>query len=336
MQEEFVTDGLIGEMMVSEIVISDDPPFIIDGLVHEAATVLYGRPEAGKSYYALSIAAAVTEGLPWLKRNTRKGRVLFVGLDPGQVREIKRRWDKIPNGADFSVATKRPGNTDEWWIEFAGYVRENFDLIIFDNLTRLIPPGGSVRNDEDVKVVLDRLDRIVDLDVAVLLIHHSGKPGEDGLAKSSPMGATAIEGWARLIVRVERKRGTRLATLHIEGNDVAPFRLTTLHVPEGSGEHGAFFTIVAEDQLDKARRRTEERYDEATLIALHVDRSGKSFRSLNAVAGYLADYPPEGFESVSQGTWKKRLQRQVFSTGLLDGGKGQPVVAGRALLALAA
>jgi hypothetical protein len=320
-------------IMVRDLVIPDEPPFIVDDLLHEAATVLYGRPEAGKSYYALSLAAAVTSGAEWLGRGTRRRKVLFMGLDPGQNRQTKRRIDLIPGNVNFLVSQRRPEPNDEWWHRFAGWVKdEGIGLVIIDNLKRLVSKG-SVNKDEDVGPVLDRLDMLIDNGCAVLLLHHQGKTGEDGAPKTTPMGATCIEAWGRQFIRVERSRGTRLCTLHVEGNDVEPFKLTTIHVPEGNGKHGAFFTVAAEHALTtvETRERDVRRLDEGTLAAQAVVDSGEVFKSLSACAKYLADNPQDGLPQRNQEAWKKYLMRTVFGAGLLAGGNGEPVVAGPTL-----
>ena len=80
-------------------------------------------------------------------------------------------------------------------------------FLIIDNLFKLMPNGASVRYDDAVRPVLANLAGMHDqFGIGVLLLHHAGKPGEDGLPRTSPLGATSIEAWARHFVRVEADR----------------------------------------------------------------------------------------------------------------------------------
>ena len=84
-------------MRVADIPEPEYPPFIIDNLIHEGPTVMYGRPEAGKTAAALSASAGMMTGTSWLGRRVREARnVAFWGLDPMQQREIKRRTAQTP------------------------------------------------------------------------------------------------------------------------------------------------------------------------------------------------------------------------------------------------
>jgi hypothetical protein len=308
-------------------------PFLIDGLVHEAATVLYGRPEAGKSYYALSAADAITKGEPtWLNHKVHQhGQVLFMGLDPGQQSQTRRRVDKIPDGSDFLISTARPAGGDRaegWWLALAQWCeRKGIALLIIDNLTRIMPPGKSWRNDEHVAPVLARLDRIIERGTAVLLLHHAGKPGEDGKPTTSPVGSTAIEAWARHLIRVERDRDkrSRKATLHVVGNDEEAFELRTLHYPNGAGNAGPFFDVLGEDRTSHDAEATN-----GTALAHHVLQVEHVFTSMTQAARWLKDNTPAGFEPTSVDGWKKRLKRLCFDRGYLTGGgqAGAPLMAG--------
>ena len=59
------TDPAKGWVRVRDIPPPSEPAFILDNLIHEATTVMFGRPEAGKSYVALSMACSLVSGRPW-------------------------------------------------------------------------------------------------------------------------------------------------------------------------------------------------------------------------------------------------------------------------------
>ena len=58
------TDPAKGWVKVRDIPPPSEPAFILDNLIHEATTVMFGRPEGWKSYVALSMACSLVSGLP--------------------------------------------------------------------------------------------------------------------------------------------------------------------------------------------------------------------------------------------------------------------------------
>jgi hypothetical protein len=220
-------------MRVADIPEPEYPPFIIDGLIHEGPTVMYGRPEAGKTAASLSATAAMMAGTSWLSRKVRESRhVAFWGLDPMQQREVKRRASHMPVLSKMLFSATPPGEGEAAWTQHgAELARLGADYVILDNLTRLMPRGKSVRDDDAVGTVLADIDILVNrFGIGVMLIHHAGKPGEDGNPKTTPLGATAIEAWGRHFLRVEAlkdKAGEIHRTIVAYGNDleVAEFRV---------------------------------------------------------------------------------------------------------------
>jgi hypothetical protein len=77
--------------------LADEPlPFLVDGIVHESMTLLYGQTCSGKSTLAASLAISLGNGDgKFLGRNVeRNGEPLTVGIvtgDPNGGREYKRR-----------------------------------------------------------------------------------------------------------------------------------------------------------------------------------------------------------------------------------------------------
>jgi RecA-family ATPase len=61
---------------------SSPETYLVDPLLPSGgACLLYGDPKVGKSYAALQLAEAITNGDHWLGFPTRKGRVVYVQLD---------------------------------------------------------------------------------------------------------------------------------------------------------------------------------------------------------------------------------------------------------------
>jgi RecA-family ATPase len=296
-----------GWVRIGDLPEPKEPPFIIDGLIHETATIMFGRPEAGKSHLALGIAASLATGEPWLGREVREQRrVAFWALDPGQQNETKRRARDNGNPAlnDVLLCTRRPSQSEERWIaDAADLAREGIDFLIIDNLTRLMPRGQSLREDGPVGPVLDNVSIMERYGIAVLLLHHAGKPGEDGAPKSSPLGSTTIEAWARHFLRVDAAKakgsGEVRRTLIAFGNQL---NVAEMAYPFEITDGGV---ILGEDR--PGRNGTEERTEQRkgrhdALLLTMLERS--DWRSQQHIADTLTD---AGTEKISQKTVSRVL-----------------------------
>nr|WTB30306.1 helicase RepA family protein [Streptomyces sp. NBC_00830] len=259
-----------GIKRLADLAPTGESQFLIEGLIHRTATMIYGRPKAGKSYLALSAAMALAEGSDWLGCPSQLSSVLLWALDPGQEEETRQRFDDAEGGTDslLSITSVRPEDADEWWELFTEALLESgTDVLVVDNLSALLG-RGSYNNDADVRPALGRLQGLLDVGIAVVLVHHSGKFNEETGSQKSPMGSTAIEAWARQFIRVESDGELRVSTVY--GNNVPETTMAIAMDPNRRGEHGAFVTLLdveettphdlAHDELvERARARWEAR-----------------------------------------------------------------------------
>jgi RecA-family ATPase len=88
---------------------SSPETYIVDPLVPSGgALLLYGDPKVGKSYAALQLAEAITNGDHWLGFPTRQGKVVYVQLDTprnvwqARVRELQTRHGALINPPYFT------------------------------------------------------------------------------------------------------------------------------------------------------------------------------------------------------------------------------------------
>jgi hypothetical protein len=279
-------------------------------------------------------------------------RVVFWALDPGQAAEAKERYDTVNEWGyvDLVVTNTRPRETDAWWDAFAQQLADHgTEVLIIDNLTRLMPPGQSFRNDEHVGPVLARLDKMADHSgLTIVLVHHAGKVGEDGEPRKTPIGSTAIEAWARHLIRVSRPGDSTLIELDAYGNstpefttycaltpgeigDGGPF-LRKLHVDDGLPEDatGDDATEIARAKLEerlkgmtKAGRRPAQRrkrsrgqatynsnHEKGLYVIEHCQGMGR-----NQAAKALAEVFPE----VMEGTHRNQLSRGAYGVEQVQG-----------------
>ncbi|MEU4815292.1 AAA family ATPase [Micromonospora aurantiaca] len=258
---------------LSEVELSSESPFIVNGFIHNKATVIYGRPKAGKSFVSLSVAEAMTSGKDWLGEATESRTVALWALDPGQKDEMKKRYDVIEGKPGLLITSirpdYRPGYVDDWWASFTYELLERgVNVLVIDNLTRLLPAGSSTRFDDHVEPILSRLSGLIDAGITVILVHHKGKFNEEQGSQKSPMGSTAIESWGRHFVDVTN-HDKGLIELRAYGNDTQEFSVFAAFDPTCVGENGAFLTYLDredwtaemtmhEDIVNSARKRLAE------------------------------------------------------------------------------
>ncbi len=112
-----------------------EPMLIDDMLTESGVTLLVGKKGSGKSVVAVSWAASIAAGLPWLGRKTVLCPVLYYDLEP--VREIPKRLaatqkelkdcegSPVGKGALPVVVKHRlPDDLTEWWGEVANHAAE--------------------------------------------------------------------------------------------------------------------------------------------------------------------------------------------------------------------
>src|SRR5450755_817672 len=206
----------------------------VPDLLPEGVTLLAGKPKMGKSWLALNLAIAITQGSPALGRlPTQRGQVLYLGLEDHE-RRIADRLRKVlqddPAPVDLMWGGYWRSLTDGGLEDLKGYLTmyPATRLIIIDTLARVRPPtasGGSIYT-EDYAIITPLKQFAEAHHLSILLIHHLRKNGA-----SDPMdeisGSTGLTGATDCNMVLQRERGQREATLHITGRDVEE---QTLHL----------------------------------------------------------------------------------------------------------
>lgn len=170
-------------------------PYLIHRLIPEKGRIqLVGPAKAGKSFLALQIALAVAHGQPFIGRETKQGRVLYLQFDTPDHLWKERLDDLEVNGIAL------PEHTDIHLIK-PGSIKRVFDIVSRDNEIQMIQLVERVRpklviidvlaklhhldgnTERDMKRIFDPLNQIF-ADVALILLHHTTKsaerPSEDG------------------------------------------------------------------------------------------------------------------------------------------------------------
>lgn len=190
--------------------------WLIEHLVPRGGTVqLYGKPKSGKSFLAMTLAAAIADDHPYFLSKDfpitiKGGTVLFLQLDtpPGLWTEYllssKRQYGRV-RWADALQIPEPPFDigTDIHLNWLSNQVKEHQPiLIVIDSLREL---HRSDENDSAAMTkIFSRLRKAVGLDCAIFLIHHQKKIGMmevPDLIESS-RGASYIAGKVDVLMRL--------------------------------------------------------------------------------------------------------------------------------------
>lgn len=161
--------------------------------------LIYGPTNVGKSFVALDLACSVASGLRWLGKRVLEGPVVYVAAGegvPGLRARLKDGWSVarqvdlrdlpihfVPEAVQLHVSRSAHAFMDL----IADYEPS---LVVFDTLARCFV-GGNENGVEDMGKVIGACDEIRSrTGAAVLLVHHTGRPNDEG--RVHERGSTAL------------------------------------------------------------------------------------------------------------------------------------------------
>ena len=161
--------------------------YLVDELIeHQSLALLFAPPSSGKSFLAISWAASVATGTPWLERDTRQGPVFYLAGEghAGLSRRFKA-WE-LQTGVSLADAplyvSKVPaalmdaGSAAmvERAIEHLSVGHGAPALIVVDTFARNMGKGNENDN-ADIGIFVNNIDQMRHrLGCSVLLVHHTG------------------------------------------------------------------------------------------------------------------------------------------------------------------
>ena len=167
-----------------------EPEWMIPGiLTRYAYAVLRGRDHAYKSFVALSWAASIATGRPWLGRPVQQGRVLYLVAEGAEgmgkrVRAWRYAWyDNKPIEADALSFTPQPvdlfaGGAD--LEQLLDHIAEGeYALVVVDTLNKC--SGAADINGPQANAILRNIDQIKRATTggSVLVVAHTTKGDDD-------------------------------------------------------------------------------------------------------------------------------------------------------------
>jgi hypothetical protein len=190
------TDGLDG--------LPDPVPLIEGVLFRDSLAWIYGKPGSGKSFVGIDWAGCVANGLPWAGvHEVSKGTVLYlVAEGTSGIRKRVRAWERhtgIPmQGVTFlPIAVQLLHGTDRGALGLL--VQEMRPAFIVIDTQARCTVGANENDNGEMGEVVAAADQLREASGAcVLLIHHSGRNGEN------MRGASAFDGAATSIIKVTK------------------------------------------------------------------------------------------------------------------------------------
>jgi hypothetical protein len=212
-----------------ELAAQEFPPvtFVVPDYIAQGLTVLAGRPKAGKSWLGLSIAVAVATGGRALgKVKVDTGDVLYLALEDNR-RRLQRRLDQLlpmaqkPDRLHLATSCLRLDEGGLKAIEHWCRSVPNPRLVVIDVLSKVRTQRGSNESlyDADYRALTPLKTLADELDVAIIVVHHTNKREDTADPFDSVSGTTGLTGAADTVLILARDgSGT---TLYGRGRDIA-------------------------------------------------------------------------------------------------------------------
>lgn len=270
------------------------PDELIEGLMTiGSTTVVYGDSNSGKTFFALSIAAAVSTGETCYGRKVDPGLVVYLACEaPGSIRTRLQAIKKyhsvdLPNIAVIPIPLNfYTGEADAADVISAIKAIEEAKgmpvrLVIADTLARM-SAGANENSGEDMGPVMARFEQVcISTGAAMMIIHHNGKDAARGAR-----GWSGIRAHIDTEIEVVEKDGVRSASItkqrELPGKgDSIYFKLEIVEM--GLSKFGAISTTCVAlhdpDAAKDAPHKKPSKHDEyARLIERAWYASGSEIR----------------------------------------------------------
>ncbi len=200
--------------------------WIVNGLIPTGLTLLCGASKIGKSWMSLQLAVAVSSGKDFLGFQVHKSNVLYLALEDTE-RRIYERTMLVLNGSPMpeglSFMTRAFTLSDGLIEELSEMVKSTgAKLTIIDTL-QMIRGGLSSKESlygYDYREMVQLKNFADDLGVAVLVVHHTRKSGDNDRFNTIS-GTTGIMGASDgSLILYKKERSDDKAYLDVIGRDV--------------------------------------------------------------------------------------------------------------------
>jgi hypothetical protein len=187
----------------TEMAESPAPEPLVYGLLDmETESWLIGAPGSLKSFIALDIAGHVGAGRDWQGHRVRKSKVLYIAAEGVRGMVLRTRaWMKTHGdmeGVTFLPYPVKVKSHDGQWEALVQLAREGdggepYGMVIVDTQAR-VSVGLEENSATDIGILLDAVSALKRATGAcVLVVHHTGRNGQDARGSSAIDGAQDTE-----------------------------------------------------------------------------------------------------------------------------------------------
>jgi hypothetical protein len=196
---------LLGKMLDEP---EEEVRWLVDGLlICGGVSMMAAKPKAGKTTITSQLAMCVARGLPFLGKNTVKGKVLYLPVEEKRSEVVRRFRVQGANGDEEILIHAASAPPDALTL-LEDAVREyKPQLVIVDTLFKVMRVESG--NDyAEVTAAIEPFQHIArTYGPHVMLVHHMGKSdrsGADGI-----LGSTALTGSVDTAILLDRKETGR-------------------------------------------------------------------------------------------------------------------------------
>lgn len=271
---------LSGESMASLCSRDIAPPcYVVPGLIPNGITILASPPKFGKSWMCLDLAISVATGTEFMGQETRKNGVIYLALEDGDYR-LKERSLKVAGDRELAenllLVKDAPPLADGLLPMLKALMAEatgSVGMIIIDTLQKIRGTAGKTEGvyGYDYRELGQLHKFALDNNIAVVLVHHLNKGGDDGDFVSRLNGSTGISGAADAIITLSRaKRRDKETRMSITGRDVKEHEL----VIEMDWARYRWFVLGEADEVEDKRDEIEFYNDPVVkTILYHIEEA---------------------------------------------------------------
>ena len=300
---DFVLSGLIHDIKLMEREFNIDP-WVVDKLIpRKKITTIFGRGGSYKTYFALSMALAVSRGKPWLDKKTEKMTVLYIDEENG-LNLIKNRVQQLKDGLGnremkaniyYTSMQQFNFNNDKDYKALEEFVEANQPcLIVVDSIMRTV--SISENKAEDVSdLFAERLSPLVsDFDTSLLLLQHSrkstqtnGSNEDDGYKQDMLRGSGDWINIPRSAILLEKPRpeSMQVVLTHVKSSMGITEKPRRIHI-HCESETGAFSLELGAEIKGK---ETKESQAKELIIEFFIDNKNKDTQAKDLISEVVTD-----------------------------------------------
>ena len=238
-----------------------DPPVYLatNWLVQGTLAALYGPSGVGKSFIVLDLLYSISSGTEWLGSiPVVQGAVVYIAAEGvGGLQKRQRAWLATHPDADISsvryitvpVNMLEAPEVNDLLDSIRGQCPDMPVLVVIDTLARSMA-GGDENSTHDMNAVIAAADRVrMLLGCHVLIVHHTGKNGEN------ERGSSALRGACDTMLKVHADNGAIMLECDKQKDAITPAAIGLKLVPVDGTDSCVLDVFDATGQVTQTARK---------------------------------------------------------------------------------